>query len=118
MNAVADPIVKTCSCKRTYTQAQWEELPDKCVYELENGDVHEQRNCACGSTIVVVLARGEAQDPEVGAVWKSKTGSTRVRITQVAARGISYQGLSRGRSRGFMSVADFYKTFTPARRTS
>ena len=56
-------IIKTCSCKRTYTQEQWEQLPGKQIYEFEWGEVHEQRHCVCRSTIVLVLKQGYAEIP-------------------------------------------------------
>ena len=116
MNAA---VIKTCSCKREYTREQWEALPGKKPQTFDWGEVHEMRNCPCGSTIVLVLDDGEQQQPAAGDVWKEKEGAARIRITKIHGTGVSYASYPRRvKSRGFMDYADFYKTFTPVRRTS
>jgi hypothetical protein len=45
------PIVKTCSCGKRYTSAQWRRLPYVGVLDLGD-EILEHRNCPCGSTIV------------------------------------------------------------------
>jgi hypothetical protein len=50
----AERVIKTCACGRSYTQADWATLPDAIVYQATD-EVHEQRLCACGSHIVIVI---------------------------------------------------------------
>lgn len=111
-------IVKTCACGRSYTADQWKVLPDAKVYTMENGEQQEQRNCPCGSTIVIVLAEGESQTPEPGQIWKGKRSAVRVKVVNVVYTGVGYRYVN-GRQRAFVSFADFYTQFTPVtRRTS
>jgi len=49
-----EPIIKTCACGRSYTRAQWDELPDAAVYQYEGG-TFEQRRCVCKSHIVIQI---------------------------------------------------------------
>lgn len=50
-------IFKRCRCGRTFTKAQWEELPYVGVQPTydERGSMLELRNCPCGSTIAVEM---------------------------------------------------------------
>jgi hypothetical protein len=45
-------IVKTCSCGRAYTAAQWKRLPLVGPYD-DDVRRYELRNCACKSTIAI-----------------------------------------------------------------
>src|ERR1700677_945125 len=51
-------IIKTCACGRSYTPAQWRQLPDRSIGRLPWGEVHEYRQCLCGSHIVIELSEG------------------------------------------------------------
>lgn len=109
---------KTCSCGRTYDLAEWNALPHMKLQTFDWGEIHEMRNCPCGSTIVIVVDRGETQEPKVDDIWKSKEGAAQIKITKLHGTGVSYKTHpGRGKSRGFRDFADFYKTFTPVRRT-
>jgi hypothetical protein len=51
-----NPVVKTCSCGKTYTQAQWQQLRLCCKLDFPNDHTgpeehFEFRDCHCGSTI-------------------------------------------------------------------
>lgn len=59
---------KSCSCGLSYTEQQWERLPvAKSKGHMDGritypwGEIHELRNCVCGSTMAFVVADG---DPE------------------------------------------------------
>jgi hypothetical protein len=45
----------TCACGRVYTASQWAQLRylGQTIYDW--GEIHEMRDCDCGSTRVVVL---------------------------------------------------------------
>lgn len=117
MNAT-QVFMKRCACGKVYSREQWETLPDKTVYSMEWGEVHEQRQCSCGSHIIIVLEHGEQQDPKVGDLWQHKTNRvpSRIKVTAVEPKGVSYRHY--GGVRGFMDFAGFYKTFTPVRKQS
>jgi hypothetical protein len=65
-------VVKVCSCKRTFTKAEWLELPFRGFVDddapadpdhPEFGEplgVCEMRNCDCGSSIMVACSTLEA----------------------------------------------------------
>ena len=55
-----EPVIKVCACGRTYTRAEWETLPNRVVYALDE-EVYEQRRCDCGSHIVIVLPEGTTE---------------------------------------------------------
>ncbi len=55
--------IKQCQCGRAFTFAQWVALPDPQVYDFPWGEVHEQRNCPCRSSIVLVLDEGDYTGP-------------------------------------------------------
>lgn len=46
---------KQCGCGRAHSVAQWAVLP-LCGRQDDGVDVLELRNCACGSTLAIVLA--------------------------------------------------------------
>lgn len=52
---------KKCSCGRTYTPETWKQLPNPKSWKLPWREEQELRDCACGSTIAVLLVVG---DPE------------------------------------------------------
>ena len=110
-------IVRACACGRVFTREQWEALPDKKLHTYEWGEVQEARNCPCGSTIVIVLDKGETQEPKAGDIWKSRTSNLRIKVVDVVPTGVGLRYLS-SRTRAFLSDEDFYKAFTPVRRTS
>lgn len=56
--------MKTCKCGRVHSQVEWSQLPLVGEQRLPWGEVQELRNCACGSTIAIVLDPGEA-DPVI-----------------------------------------------------
>jgi hypothetical protein len=60
VDAVADtqrPVVKTCSCcGQKYTAPEWGSLP-LCGYYQDEVERLELRNCRCGSTIAIEVAR-------------------------------------------------------------
>jgi hypothetical protein len=71
-------IVKTCSCGRAYTQAEWKMLPlaGNGVYE-DDWEVMELRNCfSCKSTMSIVTRVKQTYDPSedysFGYVWPKK----------------------------------------------
>ena len=114
-------IVKTCSCGKAFTREQWEALPKVGLQTYDNGEVQEMRNCPCGSSIVIVLDPGETQEPAKGQRWKAKVatrgGHARIYVTSVESTGVSFKYVAR-RTRIFLGFEDFYKQFTPVRRTS
>lgn len=55
------PKVVECSCGRSYTQEEWEELPNRNIWRLPWGEVLEMRDCWCRSTISVQLSPGEPE---------------------------------------------------------
>jgi hypothetical protein len=65
---------KTCSCGRSYTQDEWEQLPNRKLWELPWGEVLEMRDCVCRSTISIVLAPGKPEEGMEGVkkAWLSK----------------------------------------------
>lgn len=67
--AASGAVIKTCACGRAYDAEGWARLPlaGTGEWRLPWGEVQELRNCACGSTIAIVLEPGEA-DPEAAAV--------------------------------------------------
>ncbi|MCK4792799.1 MAG: hypothetical protein KAV87_54220 [Desulfobacteraceae bacterium] len=54
MKKKKERIIKRCSCKRKYTEAQWKEL--RYVGEMKgiDGEVAELRDCFCGSTLLII----------------------------------------------------------------
>lgn len=51
--------IKVCSCcGMTHTAEQWDALPLVGVQRYPWGEVHELRNCACHSTLALVLEPG------------------------------------------------------------
>lgn len=46
---------KKCACGRAYDRAGWDLLTDARTYEWSDGSLREQRRCACGSHLSVVL---------------------------------------------------------------
>jgi hypothetical protein len=111
-------FLKRCSCGKVYNREHWEALALVGQPRMDWGEVQELRNCSCGSTIAIVLEQGEQQDPVVGAIWQHKANKvpSRVKVTAVEPKGVSYRHY--GGVRGFMTFAEFYKTFTPVRKTS
>jgi len=115
VNEVAEPIVKQCSCKRTYTRAQWDALKYVGTQTHDWGEVHELRNCVCRTTLVLVLEKGEEQDPEEGARWQSRWTGRVIVITKIergAMLPIEYRYVGR-RRRQRVTVKEFYQAFTP-----
>ena len=115
-------VLKRCSCGKVYDREHWEALPLVGPSRMDWGEVQELRNCVCGSTIAIVLEEGEQQDPVVGDIWKNKTipsraATQRIKISAVDSTGVAYRYLGK-RARGFMPLADFYRSFTPVRRAS
>lgn len=51
-------ILKECACGLDYTLHDWELLPYVGRQDFEWGEVHELRNCHCGSTLVKVIEEG------------------------------------------------------------
>lgn len=52
--AIEQIVVKTCGCGLRHTAAEWKKL--QFVGQSDDGvDRYEWRNCACGSTIGIVL---------------------------------------------------------------
>lgn len=51
------PVVKVCACGAAFTAKAWAELPLCGVLPDAgpNGEEAEMRNCACGSTIAVLV---------------------------------------------------------------
>lgn len=47
--------MKRCACGRTHTAESWRTLPDRTVYEGEDGSLNESRLCPCQSHITIVL---------------------------------------------------------------
>ena len=112
MQAAATTTVKTCGCGRQYTQETWEALPDKKVYRMEWGEVHEMRNCVCRSTIVMVLEKGETQHPAVGALWRHRTTRRVAEIRAIPGPRVLYR-YTLTRTTGALTFARFYVNFTP-----
>jgi len=111
---------KTCKvCSAVVAdQKAWVALPFVGQSRQDWGEVQELRNCACGNTLSVVLERGETQDPHPGQRWQSKTNAkSRIYVMEVGTGGVAFKYSAR-KTRYFLSFADFYKTFTPVRRTS
>lgn len=56
-----EPVLKTCGCcKQTFTHAQWLRLDMLEVKEVtEDGvvELHDMRNCECGSTLLMISER-------------------------------------------------------------
>lgn len=65
-------IFKQCSCGRTYTKEEWEQLPNRQLWELSWGEVLELRDCVCRSTMSIQLKAGEPEDEELSAVTLSR----------------------------------------------
>lgn len=52
----APPTIKTCACTREYTAAEWEALKLIGIQDCGDGEEFaELRNCACGSTMAILL---------------------------------------------------------------
>jgi len=56
---VSDPAVKHCACGRYFDEEGWRRLP--LVGKMDDGEGGELeiRNCRCGSSISVPVARDE-----------------------------------------------------------
>ena len=115
MSATAHPsppdgVIKVCACGRTYTREQWEQLPDKAVYKLEWGAVHEQRRCACRSHIVLVLDPGEP-DPAPSQCWYHRSTGRPIEVVSVTEGSpplVVYQDARRHT----VTIVEFWATFT------
>jgi hypothetical protein len=108
MADAADAIFKKCSCGRTYTREQWENLPDKKVYTLEWGEVHDQRQCPCGSHIIIVLDPGEPE-PAPRERWYRRATGRPIEVVSSTHGCVVYRSGSR------MCTAtseEFWATFT------
>jgi hypothetical protein len=84
------PFIKTCGCGLTYSRLQWSKLPFVGVQVLdpETGELADLRNCACGSTLSVLLAWIRVNDPYEGDDGASATiaefeDTLRARITEL-----------------------------------
>ena len=55
-----DPTFKVCPCGRRYTRREWDALEWVGVQEADETKVLHLRNCTCGSTMAVEVARTEA----------------------------------------------------------
>lgn len=54
-NTATEPVIKTCGCGLKYTPMRWKTL--KLIGMPDDGhEKLELRNCACGSTIAVLIA--------------------------------------------------------------
>ena len=105
-------IVKRCACGRTYTLAEWEALPDKKVYTLEWREVHDQRQCPCGSHIIRILEPGEP-GPKRGQHWYSRaTGKTIVIASIMLGHPAFVVYRSGGPRRITLGLAEFFARFT------
>lgn len=61
-NAVAaKTFPKVCSCGRSYTLREWEQLPEGKLWETDWGDILELRHCVCRSTMSILLVEGEPE---------------------------------------------------------
>lgn len=56
-------LVHTCSCKRTFTQEQWDALPYVGKMIEDDPPVLELRNCPCGSTRAVEIPMTNRESP-------------------------------------------------------
>jgi len=54
-------VLKTCSCGREYTRAEWAQLY-LVGYQVDPEETIELRNCACGSTMGIELDKPEAKE--------------------------------------------------------
>lgn len=45
--------------------AVWQALPFNSFWQLPWGEVWEQRDCPCGSTLVLIICEGEPEMAEV-----------------------------------------------------
>jgi len=112
-SATGEPVIKICSCSREYTRASWDALPDKKVYTLEWGEVHEQRHCRCGSHIIMVLDPGETHEVKAKDRWRHKTTSRIARILFTRPSDIVYvYDKPAGERMVEVTWAEFYKDFT------
>jgi hypothetical protein len=59
---MSEPL-KTCGCGRTYTAEAFAALPNRQEWRMEWGEVLEQRDCPCGSSITIQLEAGEPEEP-------------------------------------------------------
>lgn len=107
----SEPIVKRCSCGKEYTRAGWEALPDRTVYTLEWLAVHEQRECACGSHIVVVLEKGEPE-PRRGQRWYRRGTGRPISVVALARGNPPMVTYRTGVRRAAMTATDFWAAFT------
>jgi hypothetical protein len=57
----AKTFPKACSCGRSYTLREWEQLPGGKLWETDWGEILELRHCVCRSTMSIVLAEGEPE---------------------------------------------------------
>lgn len=57
-----ETIHKKCSCGRTYTRSQWEALPVRPDWVFDWGEVHQMRDCACGSTLHIIIKQGTDEE--------------------------------------------------------
>lgn len=64
LEVVRKQFPKRCSCGIVYTQSQWLELPGKKLWHLPWGEVQAMRNCACGSTMNLVIVPEPNPDTE------------------------------------------------------
>jgi hypothetical protein len=56
-----DSFPKRCGCGRVYTEEEWRQLPfppgdGDPIFEVDDGEFAEMRNCPCTSTISVALS--------------------------------------------------------------
>jgi hypothetical protein len=62
--AVRHPvIVRRCACGRSYTLAEWRRLRGPLIGSWPWGEVHEYRQCLCGSHITIILRKGTPEEP-------------------------------------------------------
>jgi hypothetical protein len=114
-------IIKTCSCSRDFTREEWDALPSRGMQYFAWGEAHEQRNCPCGSTIVLVLDEGCAEDPLPGTRWVNKITGRAVQVVEWIRPAFDIVGYcyieplesDRGVTKWPKSRVDFYREFTP-----
>lgn len=56
-------IHKVCGCGRKHTRAEWNALEHLPNWDMGEGEVHEVRNCHCGSTLLVQIEEVRSSRP-------------------------------------------------------